>query len=165
MGAVDVFRNAVRAALGMPRDPGDPPDIMRLGLYRARVDSCAQDGSAMDVTPDDKRIPPAKNVPVRVGAAGLVAVVSPGAMVLIGWERGDPERPYCVPSWESGATVQKLVVNAQQVFLGAENGAKELATKDHIHTFSYASGTAGTATGSTNTPSGPGGLTTITKAS
>jgi hypothetical protein len=149
-GAVDLFRAAVRAAIGLPEDPGEPPDLMRLGLYRARVDSCLQDGSAMDVTPEDDRIPAAKNVPVRVGAAGFVQVVAPGAVVLLGWERGDPTRPYCAPFWESGATVQKLVVKAQMVYLGDESGAKALLTvtehNAHIHGTPAGNSTAPTVT-------------------
>ena len=163
MGAVDGFRRAVRAALGMPRDPGDPPDLMRLGLYRARVDSCGQDGAAMDVTPDDERIPPAKNVPVRSPLPGAVVVVQTGAYVLIGWERGDPERPYCVPSWESGAQASKIVLPANELYLATENGAKKLATEDHTHQVPYSwTGAPGSSTATAAKPTT--GLTILTKA-
>lgn len=116
-GPVDEFRGAARAAVGLPADPGEPPDLMRLGMYRARVDSAAADGSTLDVTPDDKRIAPEKGAPLRVGIPGAVAIVQPGAIVMLGWERGDSSKPYCEPSWESGATVLKLQINAQALEL------------------------------------------------
>lgn len=112
LGLVDGFKEAIRVLLGLPSDSGQPPDLMRLGRYRARVDVCQSDGAHVDLTPDDKRISPEKNVPVRVGVPGLVAVVSPGAVVDLGWEGGDPSKPYCVPNWESGATITKFEVGS-----------------------------------------------------
>lgn len=133
-GVIDTLRATVRGALGLPADPGAPPDLMRLGLYRARVDAVAADGSTLDVTPEDKRISAEKGVPVRVGIPGAVAVVQAGAVVLLGWERGDPGRPYCVPSWESGATVTKLVLKASTVYLGDEAGADSVALASKVAT-------------------------------
>lgn len=127
-GLIDGFRSAVRAILGLPDDPGQPPDLIRLGLYRARVDACAGDGSTCDVTPEDKRISPEKNVPVRVGIPGASAVVAPGAVVMLGWERGDPGRPYCVPHWESGATVSKLTLSGTQIQIDGQTEAVILGT-------------------------------------
>lgn len=139
LGLVDGFREAIRVMLGLPADPGMPPDLVRLGLYRARVDVCQSDGGHVDVTPDDKRISPEKNVPVRVGIPGSYAVVSPGAVVLLGWTGGDPKLPYCVPSWETGATVTKLVIKATTVYLGDEAGTDALVKKSEFngHTHKY----------------------------
>lgn len=131
-GVIDRFRATIRAALGLPTAPGEPPDLMRLGLYRARVDVCAANGSTVDVTPEDSRISPEKGVPVRVGIPGAAAVVSAGAVVLLGWERGDPARPYAVPSWESGATVTKLVLAATLAHLGAEAGSQFIALSNKV---------------------------------
>jgi hypothetical protein len=118
MDIPEYFVRLVRSIVGMPLEPGRPPLYDRLAMYKASVVNCAADGSTCDVRPEDKRISPEKLVRVRVGVPGVQAVVAPGAIVLMGWERGDPSRPYCVPSWESGATVTKLVVNAQAVYLG-----------------------------------------------
>jgi hypothetical protein len=120
------FRALVRKIVGLPTDEGQPPQIDRLAMYRARVDVCAPDGSKLDVTPEDKRISPEKNVPVRTGIPGLVAIVTPGAIVMLGWDGGDPKKPYCVPAWEPGATVTKLVLKATQVFIGDEAGLTAL---------------------------------------
>lgn len=106
------LRNVVRAIIGMPEDPGQPPLIDRLAWYEARVTSCASDGSTCDVQPFDPRIAGENGVQVLVGVPGAVAVVAPGATVVLGWERGDPARPKCMPLWEPGATVNKLTFNA-----------------------------------------------------
>lgn len=128
-GLTEHFRRVVRACLGLSGEPGDPPQIDRLALYRAEVKAAASDGQHLDLQPSDPRVPGHQNVPVRMGLPGAVAVVQPGAVVLLGWEGGDPGRPYCVPSWESGAVVQKLVANAQQLFLGSESGAEGILTR------------------------------------
>lgn len=112
MGVSETFVKVVRKIVGLPADPTQPPDLMRLGLYPARVDNCASDGSTCDVTPTDKRISAEKNVTVRVGIPGAVAVVSPGAIVLLGWERGDPGAPFCIPAWSLGATITKLEIGS-----------------------------------------------------
>lgn len=107
------LRAVVRAIVGMPDDPGQPPIFSRMCAYRATVVSATSDGQFCDLQPEDKRIPPAQNVPVRVGVPGLVAVVQPGAVVWLSWEKGDPSRPCCSPVWENGATVVTLTINAQ----------------------------------------------------
>lgn len=111
----------VREAVGIP---DGPMRIDRLAFYPCRVDAAASDGSTLDVTPQDSRIPPQQSVKLRVGIPGAVAVAQAGATVLLSWDGGDPKKPYCVPSWEAGATVTKLVVNAQSVYLGGESGAQ-----------------------------------------
>jgi hypothetical protein len=117
MGVSETFRALVRKLVGLPVDEGQPPDLVRLGLYRARVDVCAADGSTLDVTPEDTRISPEKNVRLLVPIPGAVVAVSPGAVVHLGWEKGDPGRPYCTPIWEAGATLVSLSIgsNADRV--------------------------------------------------
>jgi hypothetical protein len=170
MGLVDGFREVVRVLLGLPADPGEPPDLMRLGLYRATVQACASDGSTCDVQTEDTRISGEKNVKVRVGVPGLSAVVQPGAVVLLGWERGDPGRPYCVPSWEDGATVTQLIIAATMIYLGAQGGADALVKKSefnaHTHSVPATGITApfgGGACSGTATAAAPTAITGTTK--
>jgi len=129
------FRELVRTALGLEADPGRPPALDRLALYPAEVKSATSDGLYLDVQPIDPRVEGHQRVPVRVGVPGEVAVVQAGAVVLLGWERGDPSKPYCVPSWNAGATVTKLVFKASAVHLADESGSEEVITKTDFLTF------------------------------
>ena len=112
------FRAAVRAIVGLPVEEDAPPRFDRLAEYRAQVMSATADGQHVDLQPENKRIAGEKNVPVRVGVPGLIALVQPGAIVMLGWEGGDPSRPYCKPTWEAGATVIKLILSANLIQLG-----------------------------------------------
>jgi hypothetical protein len=149
----DQIRRTVRLALGL--DPTDVlPVIDRLAFYRAEVKAAASDGSTVDVQPEDSRVKGHQGVPVRVGIPGAVAVVQPGAIVLLGWERGDPAKPYAVPAWESGATVTKLILNAQMVYLGAESGAEALVKKSEFDAHLHSAGTYTTPSGAVTLSSG-----------
>jgi hypothetical protein len=64
-----------------------------LALYPARVVSQSIIDGSLDVQPDDTRLPPMQNVPIRYGVPGVRAEVSAGAQVLIGFEQGNPSRP------------------------------------------------------------------------
>lgn len=130
MDLTDRFRRAVRHALGL-RD-GDTGELWRHGLYRARVDVCASDGSTVDVTFEDERLPPQKGAALRFGVPGAVAVVPAGAVVLVGWEKGDAARVYAVPSWES-TTPTKLILNGTTVIAGAESGAQFVALSNLVN--------------------------------
>lgn len=159
-GVTDALRRMVRAALDLPVKPGTPPSIMHLGLYRARVDACASDGSTVDVKPDDSRISAEKGVKLDVGIPGAVATVQPGCYVHLGWRGGDPGQPYCIPCWDTGATTIKLVLKAQTVYLGDEAGAEALCRKsdfdNHTHAFGSIACSTGVVSGAT---AGAAGIT------
>jgi len=167
MDLAEGFRRRVRAALGLPSD-SMLPAVDRMALYRAEVKSASSDGATVDVAPDDSRLPTMQKVKVRVGIPGAVAVVQPGAVVLIGWERGDPSRPYAVPAWENGATVTKLILNATEVYIGAEGGAGALVKKSdfdsHTHLVGAITSPAGACTGNSGAPTAPTPGTTKLKA-
>jgi uncharacterized cupin superfamily protein len=113
-GLSESFRALVRRALGLVDDalPTYRPQVDRMALYRAEVQTCAADGSTVDVTPESAHLPAMQGVPVRVGIPGAVATMHPGAVVLVGWEAADPARPYAVPAWEAGAGTIKLTLSA-----------------------------------------------------
>ena len=113
-------RKIARASVGMDPSLGALPMIDLLGQYRAEVKVASSDGKTLDITPEDKRIPPHQGLKNRYGVPGLTSVVKPGAIVLIGWERGDPSRPYCEPSFESAAGVSKATWIADQINLGGD---------------------------------------------
>jgi hypothetical protein len=108
-GVADSFVRLVRRIVGLPETPGQPPDIMRLGLYPASVVAQNADGT-VDVRPTDDRIGGEKNVKVRVGIPGSSASVAPGSIVLLGWERGDPSKIFCMPAWDAGAQLLSLTI-------------------------------------------------------
>ena len=110
MSLRDSVRSIVEAILG--------PRLDLLALYPARVVSQGADGR-LDLVPEDARIAPCSGVPLRYGAPGLTATVPGGGRVLLGYEHGDPGRPYAA-LWESGA-VTALSVNGGTVKV-ARNG-------------------------------------------
>lgn len=123
------FLRLVRLALGLPSDPTSLPRVDRLAQYRAEVKTAATDGSTVDVAPEDARLPPMQGVPLRVAIPGLTVVAKAGSVVLIGWERGDPSRPYAVPSWEqTGGVCSSLTFEADAINL-VSSGAKAAARK------------------------------------
>jgi hypothetical protein len=128
----DSIKRTVLKVLGVDPDAGPVPRLDRLAHYRARVNAASSDGKYLDVTPDDERIPPMTRVELIVGTPGQVAVVQPDCFVYVGWQGGNPEKPYCVPSWESGATVVKLVLTGQAVYIGGESGAQPIPLGDNL---------------------------------
>ena len=70
-----------------------------------------------DVTPDDPRIPDMIGVPIRKGVPGVDVLVAPGARVLLGFENGNPMRPF-VSVWESGTAVSLTITATSIAFAG-----------------------------------------------
>jgi len=85
-----------------------------LAHYPARVVRQRSDG-ALDLAPDDPRVPSCQAVPIRYGVPGVRAEVPAGARVTLTYEGGDPARPVAA-LWDA-ATVTRLRVN------GASRGA------------------------------------------
>jgi hypothetical protein len=73
-------------------------------LYPAKVISQGASG-ALDVQPEDTRLPPMSSVPLRLGLPGCKATVQPGARVLVGFEGGDPRRPVATV-WDTAVVVK-----------------------------------------------------------
>lgn len=103
------FKSAVQSiALGAL------PGIDYLTLYDARVVAQASDGSRVDLQPLDPRLPGYGGVPLKLGLPSAVAKVSAGAIVRLGWDRGNPARPYaCL--FDGGATTVELQLSATTV--------------------------------------------------
>lgn len=81
--------------------------VMRDTRYHAQypctVERQADDGT-LDLTPDDEAIRGGglQAVPIRHGLPGFRVKVKAGARLLLGFEAGDPARPYA-SLWEPGA--------------------------------------------------------------
>lgn len=81
-----VIERLVRAIVG---------DFKYFKLYPCAVQS--QTGMSLDLLPDDEEIRGPGGlggVPLRVGLPGFEVVVPHGARVLLGFDNGDPRRPY-----------------------------------------------------------------------
>lgn len=103
------YLDRIRAGLGafinglLGRSPSSPARWDYLALYPATVSKQAADGS-LDLLPDDPVVRGAgfSGVRLKTGVPGLRATVPGGTRVLLGWEGGDPSRPYAA-TWEHGA--------------------------------------------------------------
>jgi hypothetical protein len=78
------------------------PDADYCAFYRARV--LSQDGSTVDVRPEDRRLPDMGKVPLRTGVPGVATTAKPGTYVLIGFENGRPDGAFAM-IWDWGAGV------------------------------------------------------------
>lgn len=101
-------------------------------LYRATVLKQAPN-FRLDIEPEDPRLPPMSNIPLRLGIPGAQvklrlrdekgARVGEPIKVLVGWENGQPDRPFCA-LWLSGPTgaqrdqIEKVVFEGTVVELG-----------------------------------------------
>lgn len=101
--------------------------VDHLALYPARIVSQRPDGS-LDVVPEDERIPPMTEVPIRYGIPGIAVKVTSGR-VLIGFEGGDPRYPVAT-LWDASAlreiritATTKVVLDCPNVNIGDEDGA------------------------------------------
>lgn len=138
------------------------PRIDYFTTYRCKVVKQSADGSKVDLKPDDSRIPQCSDILIKWGPPGITALITVGCFMHLGWENGDPGRPYAC--FAEGSHVTKLVLEADQVYVSGEAGAKKLATEDHVHTVSVIQGVGSPTTLTTATPTGVGGLTTQTSA-
>lgn len=75
-------------------------------LYPATVERQDANG-LLDLTPDDDAIRGTGlgAVPIRHGLPGFTVKVAKGARVLLGFEAGDPKRPYAA-LWEPGSVIE-----------------------------------------------------------
>ncbi|MET0403040.1 MAG: hypothetical protein ABW123_11585 [Cystobacter sp.] len=114
------------------------PSLDYFALYACTAK--AQNGDlTLELVPDDERIPATSKVPIKHGVPGMKVKVSANARVLLGFEGGNPAKPYAA-LWES-ASVTELVLNGTVIKLndGGTPVAKEGSqTEPHVHT-----GTAG----------------------
>lgn len=100
---------------------------MYWGQYPARIVTQRENGT-LDVIPDDQRMPPMTEVPIRYGVPGIAVKVDSGR-VLVSFENGDPRYPVAT-LWDGGVVRElkitvttKVILDCPDVCLGDENGA------------------------------------------
>lgn len=76
------------------------------GLYPARVVSCDFAAQTVDVQPEDPTLPDLGKVRMR-SAPGLRIEVAGGQRVLIGFQGGDPDKPFAALEWADNAQMVK----------------------------------------------------------
>jgi len=108
----------------------EPAELYR-HLWRARIVTQSDDLLRVGVVPDDPRLPPMDAVVLRTGVPGVTVQVAAGAHLRIGWDDGDPTRPFaCL--WDGpgsiggadagGGAVRRVILAASMVELGALEG-------------------------------------------
>ena len=110
------------------------PTLDYQACYFAKVVEFNFDRQQVDLEPDAVRdgkplLPTMQGVPFRgpAGALWTVAVgTEPPPTVLVTWENGDPSRPVAF-GFGTGAHVLRLTLNADQIYLGGEDGAEPAA--------------------------------------
>lgn len=76
-------------------------------FYDAKIVKQSTDGTTVDLQPSDPRLPGLSNVRLRNGVAGTVCKVAAGAFVSLGWDNGDPTKPYA-QTWGGGESVTEI---------------------------------------------------------
>ena len=77
-----------------------------------------QSGATLSCKPDDQRLPTLVGVKLRYGVPGLVMQVPPGSRVLIGFDAGDPSKPFA-ELWDTTVPITLALTAAASVTLTA----------------------------------------------
>lgn len=123
-------------------------DTIYLGTYTAEVASQAADGT-LDLLPDDDRLKAEglQGVPIRHGLPGVTVAVPAGERVLLGFDGGDPDKPFAA-LWHEGQVTAVNVGGTDKVamapLVNERIDALQQAFDAHIHPTSM--GPSGTPT-------------------
>jgi hypothetical protein len=113
-------------------------DTIYLTLYSAQVIRQAADGT-LDLLPDDLRLQSAglQGVPIRHGLPGVTVEVPAGETVLLGFDSGDPARPYAA-LWHAGQVTKVRIGGTEAVALASLVETRlanmQTAIDTHLHT-------------------------------
>lgn len=100
-----------------------PPTIDLYAYYPAKVVGQSSDGTTVDVQPDSARLPGMTALRLRLPPGYAAKVdVSQGPRVMIGWEEGDPSRPFATPAWDPSTAVLSVTVTGGAVHVHAGLG-------------------------------------------
>lgn len=130
-------------------------DTLFLGLYSAQVVRQAADGT-LDLMPADDRLRSQglQAIPIRHGLPGVTVEVPPGETVLLGFDSGDPSKPYAALWHEGQAT--KITFGAMRVEAAGDQAlALAIETKAALDALQNAHDTHMHPTAGTGPPSPP----------
>lgn len=134
----------LKGAFGAAAKRADPFLLYRC-MYRAKLKAQSTDRLRVDVQPEDPLLPPMSNIPLRHGIPGLTVSVSAGAMLMVGWENGRPDRPFAAlwgnPTTTGAANaaadgggngaVTSITIGSAEIKLGV--GASEAVIKGNTY--------------------------------
>jgi hypothetical protein len=108
-------------------------DTIYLTLYSATVIRQAADGT-LDLMPEDLRLQSSglQGVPIRHGLPGVTVEVPAGETVLLGFDSGDPAKPYA-SLWHEGQVSKVRIGGAEPVALASLVEAQLNALKSAIN--------------------------------
>lgn len=130
-------------------------------LFPARVAKQNADGT-LELVPDAATLPGLSKVPIRYGIPGVRVTVAANARVLLGFEGGDPRKPFAA-LWESGS-VTKLEIDGTEIVLNG-GSAKVARVGDDVTIDLSGTTLTGTIAGSPATMTVTGGSASGTIAS
>jgi hypothetical protein len=104
------------------------------GFYPAEVATQNEDGT-LEIKALHPQIAGLSRIPIRYGVPAVRAKIRRGSLVLVGYEAADPQRPYATDFALEAideliitvAGLGKVVVNADNIYLGGEDGAVPIA--------------------------------------
>lgn len=109
------------------------PQIDYFAFYPGTLKAMSADKKKVDVDPDNKKLLPGMgSIRLKLGMPGATVDVEPGtgSRLLIGFEEGDPSKPYAM-LWEQGEHVNHATLTADKITLNA-SGAQPVHRKgDH----------------------------------
>ena len=126
-------------------------DTIYLGQYTATVIRQAADGT-LDLMPDDLRLQSSglQGVPIRHGLPGVTVEVPAGERVLLGFDSGDPAKPYAA-LWHEGQVTRVRIGGSEPVALASLVSARLDALQQAFDAHTHTVATTGTAAAQTGT--------------
>jgi len=126
-------------------------DTIYLTLYSAKVIRQAADGT-LDLLPDDLRLQSSglQGVPIRHGLPGVTVEVPAGETVLLGFDSGDPARPYAA-LWHAGQVTKVRIGGTEAVALASLVSARLDAIQQAFDLHTHTVTTTGSAAAQTGT--------------
>jgi len=148
--------DSIAAVLGRWADRTIGRRLDYLALYPATVVTQAADGT-LQLVPDDSRIKGYGMFPIRIrhGLPGIDVKVVDGARVLVGFEAGDPTRPYAT-LWETGGLDELTVTATTKITVSAPEIDLDVATTLRLAGGSQPIARVGDSTASGGAITGPG---------
>jgi hypothetical protein len=98
---------------------GIDPLIQYRCLYRGKVIAQSGDLQKVSVRPFDDSVPDMADIPIRHGIPGAKVQVENGCTIQIGWDDGQPDKPFAA-LWSAEASAMRVIFVSPSLELGIE---------------------------------------------